>query len=168
MEHLEISVFCMKRQEILTYLIPSLRPRTIFLAGNMTIVYVRRSLQLKRRIITHKIFWRKHIPGLPLAFISTWSFCLFPSALTSWQMVAGTQSLRKVYFFFFKKKHNIEKILYVKLMCSGNWNVYFSILVKETYHWACRMLVFQVGVGWKLAQMPSILQSPTFFSTESS
>ena len=44
-------------------------------------------------------------------------------------------------------------------MCSGNWNVYFSISLMKTYHWPCRMLVFQVGVGWKLAQMPSILQS---------
>lgn len=44
-----------------------------------------------------KIFWRKHIPGFPLAFISTRSSSVLPTVLTSRQVVAGTQSLKTVY-----------------------------------------------------------------------
>lgn len=44
----EVSVFCVKCHKILTYLILSSRPGTIFLAGNMAILYVCRSLQLEK------------------------------------------------------------------------------------------------------------------------
>lgn len=137
----EVLLFFVKCPEILTYLILSFRPGMIFLAGNMAVLYVHSYLQLKKGIITHKIFWRKHIPGFPLAFISTCLFSVSPTALTRRQVVADIQSLRTVYE---KKSLNIEKILPIKLMCSGNWNFYYSIFMVKTLHWACGMPVFQV------------------------
>lgn len=112
----------------------------------MAVLYVPRSLQLRKRIIIHKIFRRKHIPCLLLSFISMCLCLVLHRAPTSRQVVAGTQSLRTVY----KKKKflSIERILSIKVICSGNWNFYYSILVvNETLQQACGMLVFQVRVG---------------------